>query len=103
MCGVEPGDASSPTEAGDRNLAAVASLFLLGELESRIEIAHHLLVGNLRHHFADDVLNIRHARWITLPHEEVRGDGQIAEAREAAADIFDVLMHAEDLFDYQNS
>ena len=92
---VHPCDASAPAEAGDCEFVDVALLRGGRVGDGRIEIRHHLRIGNLGNNFRDDLIHLE-LRDIALSRVHFGRDGEVAELGEAPADVFDVLVHAED-------
>src|SRR5215510_5139760 len=99
---VEPNDSPAPTESRDRQLTRVAFARLLGPRRRRVEIGHHLGVGNLRHHFRNNVIDVGDLRYIALPRVQLRSYRDVAELCEAPADVLDVFVHSEDLLNDQH-
>ena len=99
--GVEPHDPSSPAEARHAESLRVAAM-LAGPVDGGVEVGHHLLVGHLGDDLRDDLRKVLHLRDIPLPGIELRRHRQKPELREAAADVLDVLVNAEDLLDNEH-
>src|SRR6266571_2381589 len=99
---VQPDDSPAPTEAGDGKLARLALARFLRPCRGRVEIRHHLRVGNLRHNFRNDVVDVSDLRYIALACVQLRSNRHVAELCETAADVLDVFVHAEDLLNDQH-
>ena len=89
-------------KAGDREFARVALARGLGEGNGRVEIAHHLCVGNLGDHLLEDGLVVRQLGDVALPRVKLHRDRHVALLGEPPAHILDVLVHAKDLLHDQN-
>ena len=100
--GIEPDDAAAPAEAGDPEPGGVAPPFRLGPGGGGVEVLHDLLVRHLGDHLADDLVDVGHGGDVALAGVEGRGHGEIARLGEAAADVLDVLVDAEDLLHDQH-
>ena len=100
--GVQPSDASAPTESRDADLALDAARPRTRPLQRRVEVRHDLRVRHLGDDIAHQRLDIGHLRRIALASEKFRRDGDRAALRETTADIADVLVHAEDLLHHQH-
>src|SRR4029079_946679 len=99
--GVKPYDAAAPAKSRDRDAFRVAVLRLRPR-DRAVQVVHDLFVGDLRGDLGDDLLAVGDLRDVTLAREQVGRDRQIAELREAPADVTDVLVHAEDLVHHQH-
>ncbi len=93
---IEPDDPAAPAEPRDRQLRRVAGAGLLGPIDRRVEIRHHLGIGDLRHDFGNDLLKISDLGHVALARVELGGDGQIAELGQPAAEVLDMFMDPED-------
>jgi hypothetical protein len=92
--GVEPDDASAPAITRDRQFVCVAAV-LPSPGDRGVEVAHYLRIGNFRDDLAHNIGH-RQLRYIALARVHLRRDGQITGFGQAAADIFDVFVDAED-------
>ncbi len=101
VCAVQPGDAPTPAKARDRELAGVGTL-RLGPRGGGIEVTHHLRIGHLGDHLGDQLGDLAIRAGITLAHEQLRRDREVARLRKAPRDVGDVFMHAEDLAHHQH-
>src|SRR5690606_10991343 len=101
--GIEPDHAAAPAEAGDAEPARVALAGRLGPGDGRVDVLHHLPVRHLGDDLADDRGAVGQLGHVALAGIELGRDGQVAELGEAAADILDVLVNAEDLLHHHDS
>ena len=99
---IEPDHPAAPAIAGDAELGHVSFAGPLGPRDGRIKIRHHLLVGNLGDDLGDDLTNVLDLRDVPLPRIELGGDRQVAQLGEPPANVFDVLVDAEDLLHDQD-
>ena len=98
--GVEPDLASAPAKPQDAQSARVAAM-LGGPGRCGVQVALHLRVGHLADDFRLQLGNIGVARRVALAREQLGRHRQIPQVRQAAADILDVLVHAEYLGHHQ--
>lgn len=97
---IEPGNASAPAEARHAGAAYIAAM-LLRPVEAGVEVSHDLLVGNGENDLADLVDAVQ-SRDIALPYIQVRSDRKLAKLGEAADDILDMLVNAENFLHHQD-
>ena len=97
MRGIEPDGAPAPTEPGDRELGSVRLARGFRESDSRIEVRIDLRVRHLGDDFPHYLLAIAHLRGIALPRIQLGRDREVPGFGEAAAEILDVLVDAENL------
>ena len=101
MCGIQPDDAAAPTKAGDRQTLGVTTI-CGGPFRGGIQIAHDLCIR----HFVDDLGKnlgvLSELGWIALACIHFGGDRKVTQFCETSANIFDVLMHAENFLHNQN-
>ena len=102
VCRIQPHNPSSPAEPRHAQLLGVRLPRGLGPCHRGVEIAHHLLVGNLRHHLGDDLAEVGHLGDVPLPGIQLGGHGEVTQLGEPTADVPDVLMHAENLLHHQH-
>src|SRR5690349_19859773 len=100
MRGVQPCDAPAPAEAGNEEALRIALRALYSPLGGSIQVAHHLRVGYLVDYTFGDFLVVLNFGNVTLARVEVRCNRHISRGGKAAADIADMLVHAEDFVDH---
>src|SRR5262245_3409040 len=98
--GVKPDDASTPAETGNAKLIGIAAV-LFRPCNGGIEVAHNLGIGDFRSDFLKDLIYL-HLRYIRHPRIHFGSDSQISGFGKSAADVFDMLVNAEDLLHDQN-
>ena len=99
--GIQPGDAAAPAETRDRQTTSHRRHFC-GPDHAGVEIGHDSGIGRLGDDSGEDVLDVGHLARVAVTGEEFGRDGKVTFLRQPAADIGDVLMHAEDLGDHQH-
>ena len=97
---VKPGDAPAPAKAGDRGAGRIPAA-RRRESQRRVEILHRRGVGGFGDDRPDRVY-VRRGRRIANSGEEIRRDGKITQGREAARDVADMIVEAENLLRNQN-
>jgi hypothetical protein len=68
-----------------------------GPCHTGIQISRHLRIGRFGHDLLHQPLHVGDLRRVALPREQIGRDREIAELREAPAQIPNVLVQAEDL------
>ena len=101
MRGVKPDDPPAPAEAGDAELGGVAVAAGRRPFDGGVEVGHDLRIRHLGDDLADDVHEVLVLRRIALAVVERRRHRHVAELGEAAADVLDVGVNAEDLLHHQ--
>ncbi|KAG1393354.1 hypothetical protein G6F59_014383 [Rhizopus arrhizus] len=99
--GVHPRQAPAPAKARHRHAAGVAAV-LRGPGHAGIQVGEHLLVRHLADQVGDELGDVGIDRGIALALVEVGGHRQVAGLGDPAADVLDVLVHAEDLLHDQH-
>ena len=97
---VEPYDAPAPAEARDRELLRIAAVVRRPSGRG-IEIRHHLRIGDPGDD-GTDLLDVRELRDVALARVEIGRDRHVARLGEAARDVLDVLVHAEDFLHHED-
>lgn len=98
--GIQPDDATAPTKSGDTELAALCFLAHCPR-RGRVEVRHDLCVV----HFADDLADLVDAaqlRYSALARIEFGRDCHKPKLSEAAADVLDMLVYAENFLHDQH-
>ena len=98
---VQPDDPSAPAEPGDGQFRCLCLARFFGPCDGRVEVRHDLCIGNRLDDF-EDLLEVAQFRHVSLAGIQFRGDSEVSQLGQPAADVFDVLVNAEDLLHHQH-
>src|SRR5262249_42347485 len=71
MRGIQPNDATAPTESRDRQLGSIALARFLGPLDTRVQIAQDLSIRHPGNDFGKDLAKISQLGYVSLTRVEL--------------------------------
>ena len=99
---VEPDRAAAATPAHHAEAGGIALGRRCRPGDRGIEVADPLGIGRLGDHVADDDLRIGHLREVALTGIELRRHRAVPGLGQPPADVLDIFVDAEDLFDHEH-